>query len=105
MFLVGVRRSRCTRPGKSLADILDDITALIITEVPIGPREVSGVPCQDWVARDRGPDASGWKPRIRLCLGVEDQRLMELGMADATWTFSDWNGTIEISFPSGAPSS
>jgi hypothetical protein len=85
--------------GKDLAGILADMMDLQVTEVPIGPREVSGVPCQDWEAREAGPDPHGTRPRIRLCLAVDNFRLMELGLPDATWTFSEWNAPFDISFP------
>ena len=85
---------------KDLGTVLSEMTRLVVSEVMIDPRQVNGVQCQDWEARERGPDPGGKKPRIRLCLAVDDQRPMELGLPDGTrWVFSDWNSPMDISLP------
>jgi hypothetical protein len=100
----GVCRGAPWVQGKDdLATILEDLMGLQITEVPIHPREVSGTECQDWEAREAGPDPQGTAPRIRLCLAVDDYRLMQLVLPDASWTFSDWNVPMDIQLPAEAP--
>jgi len=86
--------------AQDLATLLQAMTKHMVSEQPIGPRQVNGVPCQDWEARDRGPapDRSG-VPRIRMCLGTADKRPMQLTLPDATWTFADWNADLAIHPP------
>jgi hypothetical protein len=89
------------RPNaQDLPTLLQAMTRFAVSEQPIGPREVSGVPCQDWEARDRGPGADGSQtPRILLCLGTADKRPMQITLPDATWTFADWNADLAIDPP------
>jgi hypothetical protein len=85
---------------KDLATVFEGLTKLVITEVLSDPRDVNGIRCQDWQARERGPDASGTKPRVRFCLGVEDNRPMGLALPDGTsFVFTDWNNVGDIALP------
>lgn len=86
--------------AQDLATLLQAMTRLVVSEQPIGPREVSGVPCQDWEARDRGPAPDRRQtPRILLCLGIADKRPMQITLPDGTWTFTDWNADLTIESP------
>lgn len=86
--------------AQDLATLLQAMTRLVVSEQPIGPREVNGVPCQDWEARDRGPASDRRQtPRIRLCLGTADKRPMQITLPDGTWTFADWNADVTIEAP------
>jgi hypothetical protein len=89
------------RPGaQDLVSLLQDTAKLAVSERPTGPREVSGVPCQDWEARQPGGAAErAAAPRIRMCLGTADRRPMQLMTPDATWTFADWNADLAIQAP------
>src|SRR5687767_3657560 len=56
--------------AQDVAALLQAMTKLTVAERPIGPRQVNGVPCQDWEARDRGPAPDRLDvPRILMCLG------------------------------------
>lgn len=86
--------------AQDVVTVLQAMTKLMVSEQPIGPRAVNGVPCQDWEARDRrtAPDRSD-VPRILMCLGTADKRPMQLTLPDATWTFADWNADMAIHPP------
>jgi hypothetical protein len=94
-------RGSTWRPGtQDLATLLQAMTRYAVSEQPIGPREVNGVPCQDWEARGRGQaTAAGETPRILFCLGTADRRPMEITLPDGTWTFDEWNGEVTIEAP------
>jgi hypothetical protein len=86
-------------PGaQDLTTLLQAISQLAVSERPVGPREVSGVACQDWEARDRAAGA-GVPGAIVLCLGTVDKRPMEITLPDATWTFAEWNAEVTIDPP------
>jgi hypothetical protein len=86
--------------AQDVVTVLQALTKLMVSEQPIGPRAVNGVPCQDWEARDRGPaPARSDVPRIVMCLGTADKRPMQLTLPDATWTFADWNADLAIHPP------
>jgi hypothetical protein len=85
--------------AQDLGAVLHAMTRLVVSEQPIGPRAVNGVPCQDWEARERGPAPKGRDPRIRLCLGTTDKRPMQITLPDGTWTFADWNADVTIEAP------
>jgi hypothetical protein len=89
------------RPGaQDLVTLLQATAKLMVSERPTGPREVNGVPCQDWEARDRGGATErAAAPRIQMCLGTADRRPMQLTLPDATWTFADWNADLAIHPP------
>jgi hypothetical protein len=88
------------RPAaQDLASLLEAMSQLSVSERPTGPRQVSGVVCQDWEARDRRPLGDGPAPSILVCLGTADRRPMEIALPDVTWTFAEWNADVQIEAP------
>lgn len=88
------------RGTQDLATILQAMAGLDVAEQPVGPRQVNGVPCQDWEARGRGPAGPGdAAPRFSMCLGTADRRPMQITLPDATWTFAEWNPALKIDPP------
>jgi hypothetical protein len=86
--------------GQDLGTLLEAMTNLALSEQPIGPREVNGVACQDWEARDKVPATDqGAFPAILMCLGTADKRPMQITLPDATWTFAEWNADLTIEPP------
>jgi hypothetical protein len=94
-------RGASWRPdAPDLATLLQAMSQLAVSERPIGPRQVSGVACQDWEAREHGPAAVGADAAsIVLCLGTADKRPMQITLPDVTWTFADWNAEVVIEPP------
>jgi hypothetical protein len=89
------------RPAaQDLPSFLQAMSRMAVAERPIGPRQVSGVPCQDWEARAQGAGpGSGASDAITLCLGTADKRPMQIKLPDATWTFAEWNADVTIDPP------
>jgi hypothetical protein len=86
--------------AQDLPTLLQAMTRLVVSEQPIGPREVNGVPCQDWEARERVPASDRSRtPRVVLCLGIADKRPMQITLPDGTWTFAEWNVDVTIEAP------
>jgi hypothetical protein len=85
--------------GPDLATLLQALTEREVSERPVGPRQVSGVACQDWEARERRPARAQEAPPVVLCLGIADKRPMQITLPDATWTFAEWNADLTIDAP------
>jgi hypothetical protein len=89
------------RPAaQDLPSLLQAMSRLAVAERPVGPRQVSGIACQDWEARAQGAaPAGGDAAAITLCLGTADKRPMQITLPDATWTFAEWNADVTIDAP------
>jgi hypothetical protein len=88
------------KDAQDLGTLLEAMTRLAVSEQPIGPRQVNGVACQDWEARDKDPQSeAGAAPAILMCLGTKDKRPMQITLPDATWTFAEWNADLTIEAP------
>jgi hypothetical protein len=89
------------RPAaQDLPSLLQAMSQMTVAERPVGPREVSGIACQDWEARaQRAVPAGGDAAAITLCLGTADKRPMQITLPDATWTFAEWNADVTIDLP------